>query len=324
MTPLLEVSDLKIAFNNGFEEINVVNGISFHMNPGEFLGIVGESGCGKSVTSMSLLRLLGKNARISGSMHFNNKNLLQLTEKQMRQTRGNDISMIFQEPMTALNPLHTVGKQIGEPLFRHKKLSKPEVKSEVIRLLKEVGLPRPEEIYAEYPHQLSGGMRQRVMIAMAIACKPKLIIADEPTTALDVTIQAQILRLLKTISAEYGSSVLLITHDLGVVAEVCDRVIVMYAGEVVEEADVQTLFQKPKHPYTIGLLKSVPDLATVKERLEPIPGNVPSMRNMPQGCRFAPRCDKAMDICMQSPPRISEQDHHCRCWLYAEGEEVNQ
>jgi peptide/nickel transport system ATP-binding protein len=215
-----------------------------------------------------------------------------------------------------------VGKQIGEPLVRHKDMSKSEIKSEVIRLLKEVGIPRPEEIYSEYPHQLSGGMRQRVMIAMAIACNPKLIIADEPTTALDVTIQAQILRLLKTIRTEHGSSILFITHDLGVVAEMCDRVIVMYAGQIVEEADVRTLFRQPKHPYTIGLLKSVPDLVTIKERLEPIPGNVPMMSNMPQGCRFAPRCDQIMDICKQSPPMQLEQDHRCRCWLFAEREEA--
>lgn len=322
MTPLLEVSDLNIDFKSDFEKVNVVNGISFHVNSGEILGLVGESGCGKSVTSMSMLRLLGKNAQVTGNLHFNNKDLLQLSEKEMRQTRGNDMAMIFQEPMTSLNPLHTVGKQIGEPLIRHKNMSKAEVKSEVIRLLKEVGIPRPEDIYVEYPHQLSGGMRQRVMIAMAIACNPKLIIADEPTTALDVTIQAQILRLLKTIRSEHGSSIILITHDLGVVAEMCDRVIVMYAGEIVEEADVRTLFQQPKHPYTIGLLKSVPDLVTIKERLEPIPGNVPMMSNMPQGCRFAARCDQVLDICKQSPPMQSEQDHHCRCWLYAEREDA--
>jgi len=318
MTPLLEVSELNIDFKSDSGSVNVVNGIGFHVNPGEILGLVGESGCGKSVTSMSMLRLLGKNAQVTGNLRFNNRDLLQLSEKEMRQIRGNDMAMIFQEPMTSLNPLHTVGKQIGEPLILHKNMSKSEIKSEVIRLLKEVGIPRPEEIYAEYPHQLSGGMRQRVMIAMAIACNPKLIIADEPTTALDVTIQAQILRLLKTIRTEHGSSILLITHDLGVVAEMCDRVIVMYAGQIVEEADVRTLFRQPKHPYTIGLLKSVPDLVTIKERLEPIPGNVPMMSNMPQGCRFALRCNQVMDICKQSPPMLKEQDHHCRCWLYAE------
>lgn len=322
MTPLLEVSDLNIGFKSDFEKVNVVDGISFHVNPGEILGLVGESGCGKSVTSMSLLRLLGKQAEVTGDLRFNNRDLLQLSEREMRHNRGNDMAMIFQEPMTSLNPLHTVGKQIGEPLVRHKKMSKAKVKSEVISLLKEVGIPRSEEIYAEYPHQLSGGMRQRVMIAMAIACNPKLIIADEPTTALDVTIQAQILKLLKKIRNEHGSSILLITHDLGVVAEMCDRVLVMYAGQIVEEADVRTLFQQPKHPYTIGLLKSVPDLTTNKERLEPIPGNVPIMKNMPQGCRFAPRCGQVMDICKQSPPMQMEQNHHCRCWLYAEREEA--
>jgi len=318
MLPMLEVSDLRIDFQSDAGRFNAVNGISFRLESGEILGLVGESGCGKSVTSLSILRLLGKSSRISGTIRFEGKNLLRLSEKEIRSIRGNEIAMIFQEPMTALNPLQTVAQQVSEPLVRHKKMSKVEAKRETIRLLRQVGIPRPDEIGSSYPHQLSGGMRQRVMIAMALACSPKLLIADEPTTALDVTIQAQILQLLKTICKERGTSVLLITHDLGVVAEMCDRVIVMYAGEIVEEADVRSLFRCPKHPYTIGLLKSKPDLDSDKDRLEPIPGNVPSLGEMPEGCRFSPRCDKAMEICSASPPVTGDGGHRCRCWLYAE------
>jgi peptide/nickel transport system ATP-binding protein len=320
MKPLLDIRNLKVNFGANAEKVNVVYDISLQVNPGEVVGIVGESGCGKSVTSMSILRLLGRNTDVQGEIIFNGKNVLELSEKDMRKLRGNVISMIFQEPMTSLNPLHTIGKQIAEPLVRHKKMSRSEIKIRVLTLLNEVGLPRAEEIYDEFPHQLSGGMRQRVMIAMALACDPALIIADEPTTALDVTIQAQILELMKKISREHQTSILFITHDLGVIAEMCDRVVVMYAGQIVEHAGVKALFENPKHPYTIGLLKSIPDMEEEQLRLLPIKGNVPSARNMPTGCRFAPRCDHAMDICKQEPPMFVNGAHECRCWLYADKE----
>jgi peptide/nickel transport system ATP-binding protein len=320
MKPLLDIRNLKIHFGAKEEKVNVVYDISLQVNPGEVVGIVGESGCGKSVTSMSILRLLGRNTDVQGEILFNGTNILELSEKEMRKLRGNVISMIFQEPMTSLNPLHTVGKQIAEPLVRHKNLSKSEIKSKVIKLLNEVGLPRADEIYDEFPHQLSGGMRQRVMIAMALACDPALIIADEPTTALDVTIQAQILELMKKISREHQTSILFITHDLGVVAEMCDRVVVMYAGQIVEHTGVKDLFENPMHPYTTGLLNSIPDMEEEQVRLLPIKGNVPTARNMPMGCRFAPRCDHAMDICKQEPPMFVKGAHECKCWLYADKE----
>jgi peptide/nickel transport system ATP-binding protein len=321
MAPLLEVNDLKIHFKNTQSKAPVVNGISFSLISGETLGVVGESGCGKSVTSLSILSLLGKSADVKGSIRFNGTDLLQLQEKEKRKIRGNDISMIFQEPMTSLNPLQKIGKQISEPLVRHRSLSKKEIKVRVIELLNDVGIPRPEEIYEAYPHELSGGMRQRVMIAIAMACSPKLIIADEPTTALDVTIQAQIIQLMKKISSRHGTSFLLITHDLGVVAELCDRVMVMYAGEIVEEADVRTLFASPKHPYTLGLMNSMPDISYTKERLEPIPGSVPAAHEMPEGCRFAPRCSSRMDICSRAPELLPlSEKQACRCWLYQEKE----
>lgn len=322
MASLLEIKDLKIGFKyNKKNQVTIVNGISFTLEPGETLGLVGESGCGKSVTSLAILSLLGKNANIEGSVKFEGTELTKLSMKEMRKVRGNDISMIFQEPMTALNPLQRVGKQIAEPLLRHNKMDAKAIKQRVIDLLNEVGIPRADEIYDSYPHELSGGMRQRVMIAMSMACNPKVIIADEPTTALDVTIQAQILQLMQKISDDHGTSILLITHDLGVVAEMCDRVIVMYAGEIVETADVSTLFRSPKHPYTIGLMESIPDVSTTKDRLQPIPGSVPLANAMPEGCRFAPRCSKRMEICSTPPKLVNVEDgQSCRCWLYQEEE----
>lgn len=319
MTALLEVKNLKTKFINKYSQVTVVDGIDFHIAPGEILGIVGESGCGKSVTSLSIMRLLASNAKISGEINFNGINLLSLNEREMRKVRGNDIAMIFQEPMTSLNPLHSIGKQIMEPLRKHLKISKRDAKEKAIKLLKDVGIPRAEKIFHEYPYQLSGGMRQRVMIAMAMACKPKLIIADEPTTALDVTIQAQILELMNQLQKTNGTAVMLITHDLGVVAEVCHRVVVMYAGQVVEEADVHSLFSDPKHPYTQGLMKSIPSMTEDKERLEAIPGHVPSLSQMPKGCRFAPRCPMAMEICFRKVPSLDNvsENHRSRCWLYA-------
>lgn len=322
MERLLEVNNLQTTFKQDSGTVTVVDGVNFHLKSGETLGIVGESGCGKSVTSMSIMRLLGKNATIEGEIKFQGNNLLELTENEMRGIRGNKIAMIFQEPMTSLNPLHTVGKQICEPLRKHLGYSRHQAKEKAIQLLNDVGIPRAGEIFSSYPHQLSGGMRQRVMIAMAMACQPQLLIADEPTTALDVTIQAQILDLMKKVNRENNTSIMLITHDLGVVAEMCDRVIVMYAGKVIEDTDVKTLFRNPKHPYTIGLLNSMPDIVSDQERLQAIPGNVPMFHEMPQGCRFAPRCPHAMDLCREKMPELySDSDsHHVRCWLMKEEE----
>jgi peptide/nickel transport system ATP-binding protein len=320
MTTILEVEQLRTRFRTENGVVNVVDGVDFSIRAGETLGVVGESGCGKSVTSLSIMRLLPPNGKAEGTIRFNGINLLELSEKEMQAVRGNEISMIFQEPMTSLNPLHTVGRQIEEAILLHWKVNKAQAKERAIAMLKAVGMPRAEEIYAEYPHQLSGGMRQRVMIAMAMACDPKLIIADEPTTALDVTIQAQILDLMRELKEKTGTSIMLITHDLGVVAEMCDRVIVMYAGQVVEETDVETLFEQPKHPYTIGLMRSIPELDEEREYLDTIPGAVPLPNQMPKGCRFAPRCAQAMPICHEQPPELLQLDgHKCRCWLYAEG-----
>ncbi|CAM3622632.1 MULTISPECIES: ABC transporter ATP-binding protein [Brevibacillus] len=319
MTTILEVEQLRTRFRTDNGVVSVVDGVDFSIRAGETLGVVGESGCGKSVTSLSIMRLLPPNGNSGGTIRFNGKNVLELSEKEMQSVRGNEIAMIFQEPMTSLNPLHTVGKQIEEAVILHTGASQQQAKERAIAMLKAVGMPRAEEIYGEFPHQLSGGMRQRVMIAMAMSCDPKLIIADEPTTALDVTIQAQILDLMRDLKEKTGTSIMLITHDLGVVAEMCDRVIVMYAGQVVEETDVETLFENPKHPYTIGLMNSIPDLEDEREYLETIPGSVPLAHQMPKGCRFAPRCSKVMPVCEEKAPELLQlEGHKCRCWLYAE------
>ncbi|TRY27416.1 ABC transporter ATP-binding protein [Brevibacillus sp. LEMMJ03] len=320
MAPMLEVEHLRTTFAQAGRTLTVVEDVSFSVEAGETLGVVGESGCGKSVTSLSIMRLLGSSAKLDGSIRFAGTDVLRLSEKEMQSIRGNRIAMIFQEPMTALNPLHPIGKQIAEPLRRHLGLSRREAAERAVHLLKEVGIPRAEEIAAEYPHQLSGGMRQRVMIAMAMACQRQLLIADEPTTALDVTIQAQILELMKKVRQEHGTAILLITHDLGVVAEMCHRVIVMYAGQIVEEADVQSLFADPRHPYTVGLLRSMPSISGEQERLQAIPGAVPLPHEMPAGCRFAPRCPKAMAICREQMPElfVVSATQKCRCWLYRE------
>ncbi|WP_103105626.1 ABC transporter ATP-binding protein [Brevibacillus reuszeri] len=322
MAAMLTIQDLRTSFKQAGKKLTVIEGVSLSVEPGETVGVVGESGCGKSVTSMSIMQLLGRNVEMTGSIRFQDQELLSLSDKQMQAIRGNQIAMIFQEPMTSLNPLHPIGKQISEPLRRHQGLSKQEAKEKTIQLLKLVGIPRAEEIFSEYPHQLSGGMRQRVMIAMAMSCSPKLLIADEPTTALDVTIQAQILELMKKVRTEQGTSILLITHDLGVVAEMCHRVIVMYAGQIVEEAAVGKLFDDPKHPYTRGLLKSMPSVNVNQERLDAIPGAVPLLSEMPAGCRFAPRCSQVMDICREKNPELLpvSDTQKCRCWLYREGE----
>lgn len=307
---MLEVKNLKTRFKTDDGSFLAVDDVSFEVKKGKTLGIVGESGCGKSVTSLSIMRLIQKPGNIeSGEILFNNQNILKHDEKQMREIRGNEIAMIFQEPMTALNPVFTCGDQVEEAIINHQKnLSKAETKQKAIDMLRMVGIPAPEKRYSEYPHQLSGGMRQRVMIAMALSCNPKLLIADEPTTALDVTIQAQILDLMRKLKKDLGTSMILITHDLGVVAEMCDEVIVMYAGKVVEKGTVEDIFYRPQHPYTRGLLDSIPHFETghkLKE-LNTIPGLVPSLYNLPKGCRFAERCKFAQDKCRTEYPALQK------------------
>ncbi len=322
LSSVLEVKDLRIDFRIDEQFYTAVQNVSFDIREGETLGLVGESGCGKSVTSLSLMGLLQPPTKISGTVNYQGQNLLELTETHMRHIRGNELSMIFQEPMTSLNPVHRIGAQVGESLILHRGMSAKQARLEAIELLKKVGIPRAEQIVDEYPHQLSGGMRQRVMIAIAMACNPKLLIADEPTTALDVTIQAQILDLMRNLAQENGTSILLITHDLGVVAEMCDRVAVMYAGKIVEQGAVRQIFKNPQHPYTKGLLNSIPKLTGERERLHPIDGNVPSLRNMPKGCRFAPRCPFATEKCFEQDPGFFEIEdgHVSRCWLHEKAE----
>lgn len=322
---VLHVKDLQTTFFTDSGEIPAVDHVDFHVREGEILGIVGESGCGKSVTSLSIMGLVpnppGK--IVGGEILFEGKDLVQMTEAQMRQIRGNDVAMIFQEPMTSLNPLFTIGNQMTEALRIHNKdWSKKQIQERAINMLKLVGLPRAEELMKEYPHQLSGGMRQRVMIAMALVCDPKLLIADEPTTALDVTIQAQILKLMKELNERLNTAILLITHDLGVVAETCERVVVMYAGQVIEEAPTKLIFENPQHPYTKGLIQSVPDMRYKKDRLYSIPGNVPRPGSIRHGCRFAARCEFAFDRCLRENPDLyqTSENHQTRCFLYDEKE----
>lgn len=318
---VLQVKDLQTTFFTDSGEIPAVDHIDFHLNEGEILGIVGESGCGKSVTSLSIMGLVPQppGKIVGGEILFEDKDLLKMTEKQMRHIRGNEIAMIFQEPMTSLNPLFSIGNQMTEAVLIHEKgWSKKRAAERAVEMLKLVGLPRAEEMMRDYPHQLSGGMRQRVMIAMALVCDPKVLIADEPTTALDVTIQAQILKLMRDLNTRLNTAVLLITHDLGVVAETCERVIVMYAGQIIEEASVKTIFDDPQHPYTKGLIQSVPDMRFKKDRLYSIPGNVPKPGSIRQGCRFASRCEFAFDRCHIEDPKLYETSdfHQTRCFLY--------
>jgi oligopeptide/dipeptide ABC transporter ATP-binding protein len=323
MSHLLEVRNLQTHFPTRAGLVRAVNGVSFHLDRGELLGLVGESGCGKSITALSIMRLIAPPGKIvGGEIVFDGKNLLQLSEAEMRQMRGDDIAMIFQDPMTSLNPVFTVGEQIAEALRLHRKLSRKDARLGAINAMREVSIPDPARRADDYPHQLSGGMRQRVMIAMALACNPKLLIADEPTTALDVTIQAQILELLDGLRKSRELAVLLITHDLGVVAEVADRVAVMYTGKIVEESPVEELFARPRHPYTEGLLRSVPKLTaehvTKKERLETIEGVVPSPTDLPRGCHFAPRCQYRMPRCTEGeiPLYDLEGGVKVRCVLF--------
>ena len=325
--PLLSIRDLVVTFQTERGPACAVDHVSFDILPGEVLGIVGESGSGKSVTALSMLRLIpeppGKIA--AGKIIFDDQDLLQLPYDKMRHIRGNEIAMIFQEPMTSLNPVFTCGYQIDEAVILHQGLNPTQAREKTVEMLKLVGIPDPEQRANEYPHQLSGGMRQRVMIAMALSCNPDVLIADEPTTALDVTIQAQILELLEKLQTELGMAVLMITHDLGVIAEVADRVAVMYAGKVVEMSEVNRIFKTPRHPYTIGLLESIPKLNEQKETLSVIPGTVPEATRFPVGCRFAPRCSQADDVCLrEEPPLLAiEEDevagtHQVACW-FAEG-----
>ncbi|MCK6207040.1 ABC transporter ATP-binding protein [Bacillus infantis] len=319
---LLDINNVSLELKKDGKYIKILDQISFQVNKGETVGIVGESGCGKSMTALSLMRLLPDKAKLDGEIVLDGNDITKYKKKQMEKIRGDKMSMIFQDPLTSLNPLHTVGKQIDETLMLHTDLSKNQRKSRIIELLKEVGLPRADELIYEYPHQLSGGMRQRIMIAIAMACNPSMLICDEPTTALDVTVQAQILELMNKLKKSNDMGIIMITHDLGVVAEVCDRVVVMYAGKIVEQADVKELFGSPKHPYTKGLLESVPRLGVKKEKLGSIPGMVPSPDKMPQGCRFYDRCGMAMEICRTNMPEIKDvgHNHQAACWLY-EGKE---
>ncbi|WP_413378123.1 ABC transporter ATP-binding protein [Alkalihalobacillus sp. 1P02AB] len=316
---ILQLNEIDVSFSGDDGDVKALDRVSFQIKKGEVLGVVGESGCGKSVTSLAIMRLLGQKGRISnGNITFKEKELLTLTEYEMRKIRGNDISMIFQEPMTSLNPVFTIGNQLCEAISLHFKVSKKVAKEKAVEILIKVGIPRAEEMMNEYPHALSGGMRQRVMIAMALVCEPTLLIADEPTTALDVTIQAQILELIRTLGQDTGASVMLITHDLGVIAEMADRVVVMYAGQVIEETDVYTLFDHPEHPYTQGLLASVPHMdAEHEERLASIPGTVPTLQAMPSGCRFQERCPYVHEKCISEKPDLFNvsDNHMARCWL---------
>jgi oligopeptide/dipeptide ABC transporter ATP-binding protein len=322
VTPLLEVRDLHTYFHTTDGLVRAVEGVDLTVQEGEALGVVGESGCGKSVTSLSIMRLILPPGRIErGTIRLAGRDLLTVPDDEMPSIRGNDIAMIFQEPMTSLNPVFTVGDQISEAVLTHNRIEAPSARRRTLEVMAQVGIPDPRKRYDSYPHELSGGMRQRIMIAMALSCSPKLLIADEPTTALDATIQAQILELLNQLRKEIGLTLMLITHDLGVVAEMVDRVVVMYAGQVVESADVRTIFRAPEHPYTRGLLTSIPTLASVKTKpLSVIPGTVPNPLNFPAACRFHPRCPDVTFVCRAEGPELRDlgNSHQVRCWHHPE------
>ena len=327
---LLEVRNLKTYFYTEDGVVKAVDGVDFSVGRGEVLGLVGESGCGKSVTSLSIMRLIGIPGKVvEGTIMFEGRNLLELSESEMVHMRGNRMSMIFQQPQSSLNPVFKIGDQVGEVLQIHQSMGREESWNKAVELLRLVGIPDPESKAHSYPHEVSGGQAQRVMIAMALALNPQLLIADEPTTALDVTIQAQILDLMRDLRTRMDTAVILITHDLGVISEMADRVAVMYAGRIVEQADIRTLFARPLHPYTQGLMASIPILGTVKETLDVIPGSVPNLVNLPPGCQFAPRCRSRMEyqltICTQVEPQLLpiESEHLCRCWLYQDYEGHN-
>ena len=320
MNTILRVNDLVTTFRYGKKDIPVVNGVSFEVPEGEILGIVGESGCGKSVTSLSIMRLINPPGKIAqGEILLGDTDLTKVPANKLHRLRGKDIAMIFQEPMTSLNPLQTIGRQIAEAVLLHSDVTKQQAWEKAVEMLGMVGIASPEKRAKAYPHMLSGGMRQRVMIAMALSMNPHLLIADEPTTALDVTVQAQILELIKKLRDEIGMAIMLITHDLGVISETCERVIVMYAGEIVEQAPIRELFSHPSHPYTQGLIASVPRMKQTEKLLHTIPGMVPGVQDMPEGCRFAPRCSRAQERCMkEKPPTFAVNDgHYAACWLCA-------
>ncbi|PAD77738.1 MULTISPECIES: ABC transporter ATP-binding protein [Paenibacillus] len=322
MNPLIEINHLSTHFHTGSGTVKAVDDVSFRIHPGETVCIVGESGCGKSITAMSIMGLVeGPHGKVvNGSIQFDGKDLLRISKEELRRIRGNDISIIFQEPMSSLNPVITIGKQIMEPLMIHQRLSKKQAYARALELIELVGIPRAEQIAESYPHQLSGGMLQRIMIAIAISCEPKLLIADEPTTALDVTIQAQVLETLRQSKEQSNMSIMLITHDLGVVAEMADYVIVMYAGKIVEEGEVTELFERPKHPYTQGLLRSKPIIGQRTEELFSIPGQVPNPLELTESCYFHDRCDSCMDICRTRQPELKQvsASQRAACWLYEE------
>ncbi len=326
--PLLTVRNLRTYFYTEDGVVKAVDGVDFEVYEGETLGIVGESGSGKSVTSLTILRLLDPKGKIEegSEIIFNGKNLLDLDDDEMRKIRGNEIAMIFQEPMVALNPVFTIGEQIMEAILLHQDVDKKTARQMAIDMLRKVGIPEPGKRVDEYPHELSGGMRQRAMIAMALSCRPKLLIADEPTTALDVTIQAQILELMKELQKEYGMAIILITHDVGVIAENADRVVVMYGGKVMETADVKTVFKKPRHPYTWGLLNAIPRLDIEQDRLYSIPGMVPDPLHFPPGCRFSNRCEFKEEKCNIEMPNLVEvePEHFSRCFFYKKVEEAQK
>ncbi|MFR7989002.1 MAG: ABC transporter ATP-binding protein [Anaerovoracaceae bacterium] len=316
---IFQIKGLKTQFFTAKGIVPAVDGVDITVKKGEAVGLVGESGCGKSMTAMSVMQLLQYPGRVvDGEILLDGKNLLEKSKREMDDIRGNKVSMIFQEPMTSLNPVYTIGKQVSEAILIHQKVSKEEARERVIDIFRKVGIPEPEKRYSAYPHQLSGGLRQRVMIGMAMICNPMLMIADEPTTALDVTIEAQILYLMNQLQKEQGTAIIMITHNLGVVAESCDYVYVMYAGKIMEEAPVRALFKNPLHPYTYGLMNSIPKMTEVKEHLYTIRGLVPNLLNLPKGCRFCPRCDKAMKICTMYQPDLYELEdgHKVRCFLY--------
>lgn len=327
MERILEVDNLKISFKTQLGRITPLDGVSFSLSKGETLGIVGESGCGKTITAFSIMRLLPKNAFLGedARIAFRGKDILSLSKEELQKIRGKSISMVFQEPMTSLNPLYTIGWQISEVYRLHEGLSEEEAMTRSVEMLRLVGIPDPKKRVTEFPHQLSGGMRQRVMIAMALACSPELLIADEPTTALDVTIQAQVLELMNELKDKFSTATIIITHDLGVIAEMCDRVLVMYAGQIVESGDIFDIFDKPMHPYTKGLINSIPKIEISKKdqkKLNVINGYVPHPSNFPDGCRFRPRCPMAFEKCLDKPPMIESEGHHSvRCWLF-EGDDV--
>ncbi|EJS70368.1 ABC transporter ATP-binding protein [Bacillus cereus] len=321
---VVELKDLQTHFQTEEGTVKAVNHVSFAVREGETVCVVGESGCGKSVTALSIMGLIAESGSVvGGDILYEGKSLLEMKEKELRSLRGNDIAMIFQEPMTSLNPVFTVGEQIVETLREHELLSKNEAYKKAIELIRKVGIARADEIVHSYPHELSGGMLQRIMIAVALSCNPKLLIADEPTTALDVTIQAQILDLLRQIKEEFKTSILLITHDLGVVAEMADYVVVMYGGKVIEEAPVLEIFQNPKHPYTKGLLKSKPVMGKRIDKLYSIPGQVPNLVGLGEFCYFSGRCEHCMEICKEEAPNLNvhDENHKVACWLYEESAE---